>query len=251
MVCSTPRQFDYRTNRSVHDATNMGLHYIHQQLDTCKAYVGFHLWTSALSSTPSFQSCRKQAGLLQPAALRMTLDYKIPTNRKQYVRLGCLGLLALWPSVLGFHKCVCVCVRFPLLFSLYTSNYIFSEPSVKFIPFAVDIILISHSSKSDESGAAKATWNSLHRKNRRLTLGVNVITLNTGVRCQHSIRSHFWPCFWNGKITSPLLQRRLRSNFLSLLKQLKKHKLQQKYCHRHIDPNIIHNSSMLLLLGKE
>ncbi len=112
-----PLQFAYRSNRSVDDAVNMGLHYILQHLDKPGNYarILFVDFSSAFDSIMPDLLSDKLTQLSVPTSICQWI-ISFLTDRQQLVRLGKLTSRTLIISTGAPQGCVLS----PLLFSLYT-----------------------------------------------------------------------------------------------------------------------------------
>ena len=155
-----PLQFAYRANRSVDDAVNLALHYIHRHLDYTGTYarILFVDFSSAFNTIIPALLQEKLSQLSVPdSTCRWITDFL--SDRKQHVRMG---------AHLSDSRIISTgspqgCVLSPLLFSLYTNTCTSSHQSVKLLKFADDTTLIGLISDGDESAYRReidrlATW---------------------------------------------------------------------------------------------
>ncbi len=159
-----PLQFAYRSNRSVDDAVNMGLHYILQHLDKPGNYarILFVDFSSAFDSIMPDLLSDKLTQLSVPTSICQWI-ISFLTDRQQLVRLGKLTSRTLIISTGAPQGCVLS----PLLFSLYTNGCTSKDPSVKLLKFADDTTVIGLIKDGDESAYRQeveqlAVWCSLN-----------------------------------------------------------------------------------------
>ncbi len=133
-----PLQFTYRANRSVHDAVNMGLHFILQHLDRPGTYVRilFVDFSSAFNKIIPDTLQNKLTQLSVPTSDCLWITSFL-TDRQQLVRLEKFSSSTHTISTGAPQGCVLS----PLLFSPYTNDY-HQDPSVKLLKFADDTTLI-------------------------------------------------------------------------------------------------------------
>ncbi len=156
--------FAYRANRSVDDAVNMGLHFILQHLDRPGTFVRilFVDFSSAFNTIIPDTLQNKLTQLSVPTSVCHWITSFL-TDRQQLVRLG------------KYTSSTCTistgapqgCILSPLLFSLYTNDCTFKDPSVKLLKFADDTTLIGLIQDGDESAYRQevkelAVWCSLN-----------------------------------------------------------------------------------------
>ncbi|KAL0150862.1 hypothetical protein M9458_053781 [Cirrhinus mrigala] len=143
-----PLQFAYRPNRSVDDAVNMGLHYIHQHLDKPGTYarILFVDFSSAFNTIIPDILQIKLSQLSVPTSICPWITSFL-TDRQQLVRLGKLTSGTRTISTGAPQGCVLS----PLLFSLYTNDCTSKDPSVKRLKFADDTTVIGLIRDGDES----------------------------------------------------------------------------------------------------
>ncbi len=159
-----PLQFAYRSNRSVDDAVNMGLHYILQHLDKPGNYarILFVDFSSAFNTIMPDLLSDKLTQLSVPTSICQWITSFL-TDRQQLVRLGKLTSRTLTIST-GTPQ---GCVLSPLLFSLYTNDCTSKDPSVKLLKFADDTTVIGLIKDGDKSAYRQeveqlAVWCSLN-----------------------------------------------------------------------------------------
>ncbi len=159
-----PLQFAYRANRSVHDAANMGLHYILQHLDRPGTYVRilFVDFSSAFNTIIPNLLLPKLTQLSVPTSICQWITSFL-TDRQQLVSLGKYTSSTRTISTGAPQGCVCS----PLLFSLYTNDCTAKDPSVKLLKFVDDTTLIGLIQDGDESAYRQevkelAVWYSLN-----------------------------------------------------------------------------------------
>ncbi len=157
-------QFAYRTNRSVDDAVNMGLHYILQHLDRPGTYVRilFVDFSSAFNTIIPDTLQNKLTQLSVPTSICQWINSFL-TDRQQLVRLGKFSSSTRTISTWAPQGCILS----PLLFSLYTNDCTSKDPSVKLLKFADDTTLIGLIQDFDESAYRQevkelAVWCSLN-----------------------------------------------------------------------------------------
>ncbi len=126
-----PLQFAYRTNRSVDDAVNMGLHFILQHLER----PGTRVRILFVDFSYAFNTI-----------IPDTLQNKL-TDRQQVVRLRKCSSSTHTISTGAPQGCVLS----PLLFSLYTNDCTSKDPSIKLLMFADNTTLIGLIQDGDES----------------------------------------------------------------------------------------------------
>ncbi len=143
-----PLQFAYRANRSVDDAVNMGLHYVLQHLDRPGAYVRilFVDFSSAFNTIIPNLLLPKLTQLSVLTSICQWINSFL-TDRQQLVRLGKYTSSTRTIST-GVPQ---GCVLSPLLFSRYTNDCIFKDPSAKVLNIADDTIQIGLIQDGDES----------------------------------------------------------------------------------------------------
>uniref|UniRef100_A0A9J8BSP0 Reverse transcriptase domain-containing protein n=1 Tax=Cyprinus carpio carpio TaxID=630221 RepID=A0A9J8BSP0_CYPCA len=143
-----PLQFAYRANRSVDDAINMGLHFILQHLDKTGTYVRilFVDFSSAFNTIISTALQTKMTQLSVPSSICQWITSFL-TDRQQLVRLGKIMSNSCSTNTGAPQGCVLS----PLLFSLYTNDCTFKDPSVKLLKFADDTTVIGLIQDGDES----------------------------------------------------------------------------------------------------
>ncbi len=162
-----PLQFANRANRSVDDAVNMGLHYVLQHLESPGTYVRtlFVDFSSAFNTIIPNLLLPKLAQLFVPTSIYQWINSFL-TDRQQIVRLGKYTSSTRTISTGAPRRCVLS----PLLFSLYTNDFTYKDPSVKLLKFADNTTLISLIQDGNESatdrrlrswlsGAVLTTWN--------------------------------------------------------------------------------------------
>ncbi len=159
-----PLQFAYRTNRSVDDAVNMGLHYVLQHLDRSGAYVRilFVDFSSAFNTIIPNRLLPKLTQLSVPTSVCQWINSFL-TDRQQLVRLRKFSSSTRTISTGAPQGCVLS----PLLFSLYTNDCTSKDPSVKLLKFADDTTLIGLIQDGDRSAYRQevkelAVWCSLN-----------------------------------------------------------------------------------------
>ncbi len=143
-----PLQFAYRTNRSVDDTVNLGLHFILQHLDMPGTYVRILF----VDFSPAFNTIIPS--LLLPKLTQLSVPTSVCqwitsflTDRQQLVRLGKYTFSTRTISTGAPQGCVLS----PLLFSLNTNDCTSKDPSVKLLKFADDTTLIGLIQDGDES----------------------------------------------------------------------------------------------------
>ncbi len=159
-----PLQFAYRTNRSVDDAVNMGLHFILQHLDIPGTYVRILF----VDFSPAFNTIIPS--LLLPKLTQLSVPTSVCqwitsflTDRQQLVRLGKYTFSTRTIST-GAPQGYALS---PLLFSINTNDCTSKDPSVKLLKFADDTTLIGLIQDGDESAYRQevkelAVWCSLN-----------------------------------------------------------------------------------------
>ncbi|KAL0168533.1 hypothetical protein M9458_036755, partial [Cirrhinus mrigala] len=159
-----PLQFAYRTNRSVDDAVNMGLHFILQHLDRPGTYVRilFVDFSSAFNTIIPTLLQTKLNQLCVPSSISQWITSFL-TDRQQLVRMGTLMSSSRTTNTGAPQGCVLS----PLLFSLYTNDCTSKDPSVKLLKFADDTTLIGLIQDGEESAYRQeveqlAVWCSLN-----------------------------------------------------------------------------------------
>ncbi|KAK2920745.1 hypothetical protein Q8A73_000230 [Channa argus] len=165
-----PLQFAYRTNRSVNDAVNMGLHYVLQHLDRPGTYVRilFVDFSSAFNTIIPSLLQLKLTQLSVPSSVCQWITSFL-TDRQQLVRLGKLSSSTRTISTGAPQGCVLS----PLLFSLYTNDCTSKHSSVKLLKFADDTTLIGLIQDGDESAYR------LEVEQLAVWCGLNNLELNT------------------------------------------------------------------------
>ncbi len=143
-----PQQFAYRSNRSVDDAVNMGLHFILQHLDRpgTNVRILFVDFSSDFNTIILDTLQNKLTQLSVPTSICQWITSFL-ADRQQLVSLG------------KFSSGTCTintgapqgCVLSPLLFSLYTNDCTSKDPSIKLRKFADDTTLICLIQDGDES----------------------------------------------------------------------------------------------------
>ncbi len=158
-----PLQFAYRTNRSVDDAVNMGLHYVLQHLDRPGTYVRILFVDFSLAFNT----------IIPNLHLPKLTQLSVPTSVCQWITSFLTGGQQL-VKLRKFSSSIRTistgapqgCVLSPLLFSLYTNDCTSKDPSVKLLKFADDTTLIGLIQDGDESAYRQevkelAVWCSL------------------------------------------------------------------------------------------
>ncbi len=160
-----PLQFACRTNRSVDDAVNMGLHFILQHLDRPGTYVRilFVDFSSAFNTIIPDTLQNKLTQLSVPTSVSQWITSFLKIDRQQVVRLGKLSYSTRTISTGAPQGCVLS----PLPFSLYTNDCTSKDPSVKLLKFADNTTLIGLIQDGDESAYRQevkelAVWCSLN-----------------------------------------------------------------------------------------
>ncbi len=161
-----PLQFANRAKRSVDNAVNMGLHYVLQHLESPGTYVRtlFVDFSSAFNTIIPNRILPKLAQLSMPTAVCQWITSFL-TDRQQIVRLGKYTSSTRTISTGAPRRCVLS----PMLFSLYTNDCTYKDPSVKLLKFADNTTLISLIQDGNESatdrrlrswlsGAVLTTW---------------------------------------------------------------------------------------------
>ncbi|KAM9355553.1 BCL2 modifying factor 1 isoform 1-T2 [Pholidichthys leucotaenia] len=143
-----PLQFAYRSNRSVDDAVNMGLHYILQHLDSPGTYarILFVDFSSAFNTIIPGILHQKLLQLKVPPSTCQWISSFL-TDRWQQVKLGRFTSSSRKISTGAPQGCVLS----PLLFSLYSNDCTSEDPSVKLLKFADDTTVIGLIRDDDES----------------------------------------------------------------------------------------------------
>ncbi len=143
-----PLQFAERANRSVDYAVNMGLPFILKHLDRPGTYVRilFVDFSSAFNNIIPDTLQNKLTQLSIPTSI-CQWNTSILTDRQQVVRLGQFSSSTRTISTGAPQGCVLS----PLLFSLYTNDCTYKDPSVKLLKFADDTTLIRLIQDGDES----------------------------------------------------------------------------------------------------
>uniref|UniRef100_A0A7N8WMP4 Reverse transcriptase domain-containing protein n=1 Tax=Mastacembelus armatus TaxID=205130 RepID=A0A7N8WMP4_9TELE len=143
-----PLQFAYRSNRSVDDAVNMGLHYILQHLDKPGTYVRilFVDFSSAFNTIIPSLLQNKLSQLSVPDSTCQWITSFL-TDRQQLVRMGKFTSGSRITSTGAPQGCVLS----PLLFSLYTNDCTSCDSSVKLLKFADDTTVIGLIQDGEES----------------------------------------------------------------------------------------------------
>ncbi len=159
-----PLQFAERANRSVDYAVNMGLPFILKHLDRPGTYVRilFVDFSSAFNNIIPDTLQNKLTQLSVPTSI-CQWNTSILTDRQQVVRLGQFSSSTRTISTGAPQGCVLS----PLLFSLYTNDCTYKDPSVKLLKFADDTTLIGLIQDGDESAYRQevkelAVWCSLN-----------------------------------------------------------------------------------------
>ncbi|CAM4610534.1 unnamed protein product [Leuciscus chuanchicus] len=143
-----PLQFAYRSNRSVDDVVNMGLHYTLQHLDKPGTYarILFMDFSSAFNTIVPSLLQTKLTQLSVPSSICQWITSFL-TDRQQLVRMGKITSDSRTISTGAPQGCVLS----PLLFSLYTNDCTSKDTSVKFLKFADDTTVIGLIRNGDES----------------------------------------------------------------------------------------------------
>ncbi len=143
-----PLQFAYRANRSVDYAVNMGLPFILKHLDRPGTYVRilFVDFSSAFNNIIPDTLQNKLTQLSIPTSI-CQWNTSFLTDRQQVVRLGKFSSSTRTISTGAPQGCVLS----PLLFSLYTNDCTYKDPSIKLLKFADDTTLIGLIQDGDES----------------------------------------------------------------------------------------------------
>ena len=147
-----PLQFAYRSNRSVDDAVNIGLHHILQHLDRPGSYVRilFVDFSSAFNTIiPGILSTKLSHLNVSPSICQWITSFL--TDRRQQVRLGDTSSYAVSSVRTTSTGAPQGCVLSPLLFSLYTNDCTSEHPAVKLLKFADDTTVIGLIQDGDES----------------------------------------------------------------------------------------------------
>ncbi len=159
-----PLQFAYRTNRSMDDTVNMGLHYILQHLDKSGTYMRilFVDFSSACNTIIPTLLQTKLTQLSVPSSICQWITSFL-TDRQQLVRLGKFMSNSRSTNTGAPQGCVLS----PLLFYLYTNDCTSKDPSVKLLKFADDTTVVGLIQDGDESAYRQevkelAVWCSLN-----------------------------------------------------------------------------------------
>ena len=141
-------QFAYRNNRSVDDAVALGLFYIFQYLDSPNTYarILFVDFSSAFhTSIPSKLVDNIQSIGVPQSMCLWVLDFLL--NRRQVVKMGD----NLSSSVTLSTGTPQGCVLSPMLYSLFTHDFLSCHVRTKILKFADDSRVIGLITNSDES----------------------------------------------------------------------------------------------------
>ncbi len=162
-----PLQFAYRSNRSVDDAVNMGLHFILQHLDRPGTYarILFVDFSSAFNTIIPDTLQNKLTQLSVPTSVCQWITSFL-TDRQQLVRLGKFSSSTRTTSTGAPQGCVLS----PLLFSLYTNDCTSKDPSVKLLIGLIqdgDESAYRQEVRSWLSGAVLTTWSLTRSKQWR------------------------------------------------------------------------------------
>ncbi len=143
-----PLQFSYRASRSVDYAVNMGLPFILKHLDRPGTYVRI-LFVDFSSAFNNIIPDTLQNKLIQLSVSTSICQWNTSflTDRQQVVRLGQFSSSTRTISTGAPQGCVLS----PLLFSLYTNDWTYKDPSIKLLKFADDTTLIRLIQDGDES----------------------------------------------------------------------------------------------------
>ncbi|KAK3548008.1 hypothetical protein QTP70_002313 [Hemibagrus guttatus] len=159
-----PLQFAYRTNRSMDDAVNMGLHFILQHLDKSGTYVRllFVDFSSAFNTIIPTLLQTKLTQISVPSSICQWITSFL-TDRHQLVKLGKFTSYSRTTSTGAPQGCVLS----PLLFSLYTNDCTSTDPSVKLLKFTDNTTVIGLIQDGDKSAYRQeieqlAVWCSLN-----------------------------------------------------------------------------------------
>ncbi|KAK3525532.1 hypothetical protein QTP86_033961 [Hemibagrus guttatus] len=172
-----PLQFAYQANRSVDDAVNMGLHFILQHLDKSGIYVRllFVDFSSAFNTIIPTLLQTKLTQLSVPSSICQWITSFL-TDRHQLVKLGKFMSNSRTTSTGAPQGCVLS----PLLFSIYTNDCTFTDPSVKLLKFADDTTVIGLIQDGDASAYKQeiellAAWCSLNNLELNMLKTVEMI----------------------------------------------------------------------------